>query len=138
MAMPTWAAKDGRLSVSPVLADPNAVRQELNATWVVSGWSGGRIARIDRAALSPGCREEERRGGSVQATARSGNIVSPAAEWQIETGMIESTAKQLVGVRLKGPGMHWTEHGALAITALRAHDLNGHWHSFWKSLTLAP
>lgn len=60
-----------------------------------------------------------------------------AADWQIGTGMIESTAKQLVGVRLKGPGMHWTERGALAITALRAHDLNHHWHSFWNSLSLA-
>jgi hypothetical protein len=57
--------------------------------------------------------------------------------WQIGTGMIESTAKQLVGVRLKGPGMHWTEAGALAITALRAQDLNGRWHAFWNSLALA-
>lgn len=60
-----------------------------------------------------------------------------AADWQIGTGMIESTAKQLVGVRLKGPGMHWTERGALAITALRAYDLNHRWHSFWNSLTIA-
>jgi hypothetical protein len=57
-------------------------------------------------------------------------------EWQIGTGMMESTAKQLVGLRLKGPGMHWTEAGALAVTALRAQDLNGRWHSFWKSLVL--
>ena len=56
--------------------------------------------------------------------------------WQIGTGMMESTAKQLVGLRLKGPGMHWTEAGALAITALRAQDLNNRWHSFWKSLAL--
>jgi len=56
---------------------------------------------------------------------------------QIGTGMIESTAKQLVGIRLKGPGMHWSPHGATAITALRAQDLNGDWHSFWKNLTLA-
>lgn len=56
--------------------------------------------------------------------------------WQIGTGMMESTAKQLVGLRLKGPGMHWTEAGALAVTALRAQDLNGRWHSFWKSLVL--
>lgn len=55
---------------------------------------------------------------------------------QIGTGMIESTAKQLVGLRLKGPGMHWTEAGALAITALRAHDLNENWHPFWNTLTL--
>jgi hypothetical protein len=60
-----------------------------------------------------------------------------AADWQIGTGMMESTAKQLVGVRLKGPGMHWSELGALAMTALRACDLNGRWHSFWNALTLA-
>jgi hypothetical protein len=59
------------------------------------------------------------------------------ADWQIGTGMMESTAKQLVGVRLKGPGMHWCRHGATAITALRAQDLNGDWHDFWKYLTLA-
>ena len=57
-------------------------------------------------------------------------------DWQIGTGMIESTAKQLVGVRLKGPGMHWCPHGATAITALRAQDLNGRWHSFWRNLVL--
>lgn len=57
--------------------------------------------------------------------------------WAIGTGMIESTAKQLVGQRLKGPGMHWCPHGATAITALRAQDLNGQWSSFWNSLALA-
>jgi len=56
--------------------------------------------------------------------------------WQIGTGMIESTCKQVVGQRLKGPGMHWSEHGALAMTALKATELNGDWHSFWKSLVL--
>lgn len=56
--------------------------------------------------------------------------------WQIGTGMIESTAKQLVGLRLKGPGMHWSEPGAIAITALRAQSLNHHWNQFWKTLVL--
>ncbi len=56
--------------------------------------------------------------------------------WQIGTGLIESTCKQLVGLRLKGPGMHWSEQGTLAITALKATELNGDWHSFWKSLVL--
>jgi hypothetical protein len=60
-----------------------------------------------------------------------------ARDWQIGTGMIESTAKQLVGLRLKGPGMHWSESGALAVTALRAQDLNGCWNTFWTNLTLA-
>ena len=58
-------------------------------------------------------------------------------DWPIGSGMIESTARQLVGVRLKGPGMHWRVEGATAMTALRAQDLNGCWHSFWNSLTLA-
>jgi len=59
-----------------------------------------------------------------------------ARDWQIGSGMIESTGKQLVGLRLKGPGMHWSEAGALAVTALRATDLNGRWHSHWETLTL--
>ena len=60
-----------------------------------------------------------------------------ASGWQIGTGMMESTCKQLVGQRLKGPGMHWTEQGALAVTALRVNDLNGNWKTFWSSLVLA-
>lgn len=57
--------------------------------------------------------------------------------WPIGTGRMESSCKQLVGVRLKGPGMHWTEQGALAITAIKATDLNGQWLTFWKNLALA-
>lgn len=56
--------------------------------------------------------------------------------WQIGSGMIESTAKQLVGIRLKGPGMHWSPLGASAITALRAHNINNNWHSLWKNLNI--
>jgi hypothetical protein len=59
-----------------------------------------------------------------------------ARGWQIGSGMIESTAKQLVALRLKGPGMHWSEAGALAVTALRATDLNGRWHKLWNNLIL--
>lgn len=58
-------------------------------------------------------------------------------DWQIGTGMIESTCNQLVGQRLKGPGMHWTEAGALALTALRATDFNGDWKSTWRNLMLS-
>jgi hypothetical protein len=117
-------------------------------------WADGALGRLRHGGgkglvewLKDQC--SQHRGSKRQAVEKLKNYIEPriwqtdypryrAAEWQIGTGMIESTAKQLVGVRLKGPGMHWTEHGALAITALRAHDLNGCWHSFWKSLTLAP
>ena len=57
-------------------------------------------------------------------------------EWQIGSGMIESTAKQLVGILLKGPGMHWSPAGESAVTALRAHNINNNWHTLWKSLVL--
>jgi hypothetical protein len=33
--------------------------------------------------------------------------------------------------------MHWTEAGALAITALKAIDLNGQWQAFWNNLALS-
>lgn len=56
--------------------------------------------------------------------------------WQIGSGMIESTAKQLVGIRLKGPGMHWSPAGASAVTALRAHNINNNWHALWKNLVI--
>lgn len=89
-----------------------------------------------------------RRGAPRQAleslqnylTAQTDHLNYPAYRqrgWPIGTGRMESSCKQLVGVRLKGPGMHWTEAGALAVTALKAIDLNGQWPSFWKSLVLS-
>lgn len=89
----------------------------------------------------------QRRGKKREALDALINYIQPRQEvtdypryrqqgWQIGTGMIESTAKQLVGLRLKGPGMQWTEPGALAMTALRAQSLNGHWHNFWATLVL--
>lgn len=89
-----------------------------------------------------------RRGGPRQALEGLINYLSGkihltdyptyrSSGWQIGTGMIESTCKQLVGQRLKGPGMHWTEPGAIAVTALRATTLNGKWQSFWNSLALS-
>lgn len=59
-----------------------------------------------------------------------------AAGYVIGSGMMESTCKQLVGQRLKGPGMQWSEAGALAMTALIAHRINGTWDRFWASRPL--
>jgi hypothetical protein len=50
----------------------------------------------------------------------------------IGSGMMESTCKQVVGRRLKGTGMQWSESGALAMTALIAHRLNATWNQFWN------
>ena len=58
------------------------------------------------------------------------------AGYVIGSGMVESTCKQLVGVRLKGSGRQWSEQGAVAMTALKAHYLNGTWNRFWCSRPL--
>lgn len=54
----------------------------------------------------------------------------------IGSGMMESTCKQLVGMRLKGSGRQWSESGALAMTALIAQRLNYQWDDFWDSRPL--
>lgn len=59
-----------------------------------------------------------------------------AAGYVIGSGMMEATCKQLVGMRLKGSGMQWSECGAVAMTALIAHRLNGTWDAFWASRPL--
>ena len=84
------------------------------------------------AGLLEWLRQEQagRRGKIREALGELINYVDPrtmlmdyaryrASGFQIGTGMMESTCNQLVGMRLKGPGMHWTEQGAIAITALR-------------------
>lgn len=56
--------------------------------------------------------------------------------WKIGTGMIKSTARQLVAVRLKGPGMYWSKPGASAVTALKAHHINHNLHQLWTNLVI--
>jgi hypothetical protein len=58
------------------------------------------------------------------------------AGYVIGSGMMESSCKQVVGQRLKGCGMQWSEEGALAMTSLVAHRLNGTLHAFWASRPL--
>ena len=57
-------------------------------------------------------------------------------EYSIGSGMIESTCKQVVGERLKGPGMQWSEEGAIAMAALVGKRVNGIWKSFWEGRPL--
>jgi hypothetical protein len=59
-----------------------------------------------------------------------------AKGYVIGSGMMESTCKQVVGRRLKGSGMQWSEPGALAMTALIGLRINGSWANFWKSRPL--
>jgi len=54
----------------------------------------------------------------------------------IGSGMIESSCKQVVGQRLKGPGMEWSEEGALAMATLVACEINDDWDTFWATAPL--
>jgi hypothetical protein len=58
-----------------------------------------------------------------------------AAEgWQIGSGVVESACKTVVGQRLKGAGMRWSEAGAHALCHVRAlyRSEKGQWEAFWK------
>lgn len=65
-----------------------------------------------------------------------------AEGWQIGSGVIESACKTVVGQRLKGAGMRWSEPGAHALCHVRAlyRSEQGLWQAFWKqqSTNLPP
>jgi hypothetical protein len=58
-----------------------------------------------------------------------------AKGWQIGSGPVESACKQVVGQRLKGSGMRWSEAGADAVCHLRAlfRSEASQWDAFWAS-----
>ncbi len=57
-----------------------------------------------------------------------------ARGWQIGSGVVESACKTVVGQRLKGAGMRWSEEGAHALCHVRAlyRSEKGQWDSFWE------
>lgn len=46
----------------------------------------------------------------------------------VGSGVVEAGCKTVIGARLKRSGMHWTAHGATAITTLRCAHASGHWN----------
>ncbi len=58
------------------------------------------------------------------------------AGFDIGSGKMEATCKQLVSVRLKGSGRQWSEAGAVAMVALIAHRINDTWDQFWATRPL--
>jgi hypothetical protein len=54
--------------------------------------------------------------------------------WHIGSGVVESGCKTVVGQRLKGAGMRWSEEGAHAVCHVRAlyRSECGQWESFWQ------
>ena len=57
--------------------------------------------------------------------------------WLIGSGHVESACKGVVGQRLKGSGMRWSEAGADAVCHLRAlfKSEQGQWDAFWALAT---
>ena len=55
--------------------------------------------------------------------------------WQIGSGPVESACKTVIGNRLKGGGMRWSEEGSDSICQLRALYLSQPicWQSFWNA-----
>jgi hypothetical protein len=58
-----------------------------------------------------------------------------AQGWLMGSGHIEAAAKTVVGQRLKGSGMRWSEAGADAICCLRARfkSERDQWDAFWET-----
>lgn len=59
-----------------------------------------------------------------------------AKGWPIGSGPVEAACKQVVGQRLKGSGMRWSEAGADAVCHLRAlfRSEVGQWETYWTAL----
>jgi hypothetical protein len=55
----------------------------------------------------------------------------------VGSGVVEAACRHVVGDRLKHSGMHWTVHGANAITALRCCQLSGRFEDFWERRAFA-
>lgn len=57
-----------------------------------------------------------------------------AQGWQIGSGVVESACKTVVGQRLKGAGMRWSELGAHQLCHVRAlyRSDKGQWEAFWE------
>lgn len=51
--------------------------------------------------------------------------------YEIGSGLIESSCKNVAQARLKGPGMKWREENACAVATLRSALLSEHWDDFF-------
>jgi hypothetical protein len=119
---------------------------EAGAAELAAGWcqrlkhEGGaallaELEGLDLRGRKAEAREAHRRvSGSVRKNL--GRMDYPryrAAGWLIGSGHVEAACKAVVGRRLKGNGMRWSEAGADAVCHLRAlfKSAKGQWDAFW-------
>lgn len=59
--------------------------------------------------------------------------------WYIGSGAVESACKTVVGQRMKGSGMRWSEPGSHAVCHIRAlyRSESSQWTDFWRRSTVA-
>jgi hypothetical protein len=74
-----------------------------------------------------------------QSGGSDGRPTYEANGWHIGSGAVESACKTVVGQRLKGSGMRWSEVGAHAVCHVHALYRSEHsqWTDFWRRSTAA-
>ena len=95
------------------------------------------LAAVDLRGRKADVRERHRLvTGYVRANAHRMDYPRYRANgWLIGSGHVESACKGVVGQRLKGNGMRWSEAGADAVCHLRAlfKSEKGQWDAFWAT-----
>lgn len=94
------------------------------------------LQQLDLRGKSPRAREMHRQVTQYVAN-HSHRMDYPryrANGWLIGSGHVESACKAVVGARLKGSGMRWSEEGADAVCHLRAlfKSEASQWEAFWR------
>ncbi|MBI1879631.1 MAG: hypothetical protein HYR94_15660 [Chloroflexi bacterium] len=110
---------------------------------VEHGWTAGQLGYgAEAAALQRWVkrRKDELWLGHLQTVVDEINALAHQEfreeGYPLGSGMVESGCKQLVTMRMKGPGMPWSRSGAETMLALRAEYLSDRWDQAWQ-LTLA-
>jgi hypothetical protein len=95
------------------------------------------LTGLDRRGWRAGAREAHRRlVGYVRANVHRMDYPRYRANgWLIGSGHVEAACKAVVGQRLKGNGMRWSEAGADAVCHLRAlfKSEAGQWDAYWAT-----
>jgi hypothetical protein len=124
--------------------------QDTRAQWLES-WCH-RLEHDGGVAVLAALRKLQVRGGAAREaweevvryfTNQSHRMDYPsylAKGWSIGSGPVESACKTVIGQRLKGAGMRWSEHGADELSHLRAlfNSGDGQWNAYWHPQAEGP
>ena len=103
------------------------------------GWVPSTIAILEEMEIAAPHADEKREAVDALATYlrnHQGLIKYQAHRDEgrtIGSGWVESFCKQLFSMRMKGPGMFWSEDGARDLMTLRTLYLTGRWEDLWST-----